>query len=44
MNFALNAEHEMLRDAARSVLEREVDLSRLLRPGATIADAGYDTL
>lgn len=44
MNFALSADHEMLREAARTFLDREFDVSRLLRPGATLAEAGYETL
>ncbi|MEO5672629.1 MAG: acyl-CoA dehydrogenase family protein, partial [Ramlibacter sp.] len=42
MNFTLSSDHEALRDAARTFLSREVKLSDLLAPQATLADAAYD--
>ncbi|MGE0829973.1 MAG: acyl-CoA dehydrogenase family protein [Hyphomonadaceae bacterium] len=44
MDFSLNADHEALRDSARAVLDKEVDLAPLLAPGATVAQAGYARL
>jgi alkylation response protein AidB-like acyl-CoA dehydrogenase len=44
MNFTLSDDHLALRDSARSFLDKEVDLAPLLRPGATVADSGYDSL
>lgn len=44
MNFTLSDDHLALRDAARSFLDKEVDLAPLLVPGATVAQAGYDRL
>ena len=44
MNFSLSEEHVLLRESARRFLEKEADLSALLVPGATVADAGYDKL
>ena len=41
MNFALSEEHVFLRDVAREFVAKEIDLSRLLIPGATVADANY---
>lgn len=42
MNFALSEDHLVLRQSARTFLEKEVSLSRVLVPGATVSDAGYD--
>jgi alkylation response protein AidB-like acyl-CoA dehydrogenase len=42
MNFALGEDHLVLRQSARTFLEREISLARVLVPGATVADAGYD--
>jgi alkylation response protein AidB-like acyl-CoA dehydrogenase len=42
MNFALSEDHELLRDSARSFLDKEIDLAPLLVPGATVKDARYD--
>ncbi len=42
MNFALSDDHRMLRDSARSFLEKEVSLDPLLKPGATVAQADYE--
>lgn len=42
MNFTLSEDHEALRDSAQSFLSREIDLSKLLVPGATVEQAGYD--
>jgi alkylation response protein AidB-like acyl-CoA dehydrogenase len=39
MNFALSEDHEFLRDVARTFVNNEIDLARLLIPGATVADA-----
>lgn len=44
MDFTLSDDHLALRDSARSVLDKEVDLQPLLKPGASVADAGYDRL
>jgi alkylation response protein AidB-like acyl-CoA dehydrogenase len=44
MNFTLSSDHEALRDAARTFLSKEVRLSELLAPGATLADAAYDRI
>lgn len=44
MNFALDDELVMLRDAARTFLDRECDLAPLLVPGGTLASGGYDRL
>ncbi|MEQ8268613.1 MAG: acyl-CoA dehydrogenase family protein [Parvibaculum sp.] len=41
MNFALDDDHQTLRRSARDFLEKEIDLAALLKPGATVADAGY---
>ena len=35
MNFALSEDHELLRDSARSFLDKEIDLAPLLVPGAS---------
>src|SRR5258706_13376568 len=42
MDFALSEDHELLRRSARDFLEKEIDLAPLLRPGATVEQAGYD--
>src|SRR5512138_1061994 len=42
MNFALSEDHLVLRQSARTFLENEISLARVLVPGATVADAGYD--
>jgi alkylation response protein AidB-like acyl-CoA dehydrogenase len=42
MNFALSEDHLVLRQSARSFLEKEISLARVLVPGATVADADYD--
>src|SRR5260221_13784689 len=42
MNFALSEDHELLRDSARSFLDKEINLAPLLVPGATVQDARYD--
>ena len=42
MNFALSEDHVVLRQSARTFLEKEISLARVLVPGATVADAGYD--
>ena len=39
MNFALSEDHLVLRQSARTFLEKEISLSRVLVPGATVADA-----
>jgi len=43
MNFALSEDHEFLRDVARRFVANEIDLARLLIPGATVADASYES-
>jgi alkylation response protein AidB-like acyl-CoA dehydrogenase len=42
MNFALGEDHVVLRQSARTFLEKEVSLARVLVPGATVADAHYE--
>ena len=42
MNFALSEDHLVLRQSARTFLEKEISLAQVLVPGATVADAGYD--
>lgn len=42
MNFALSEDHLVLRQSARTFLEKEISLARVLVPGATVDDAGYD--
>src|SRR4051812_25016262 len=42
MNFALSEDHLVLRQSARTFLEKEISLARVLVPGASVADAGYD--
>ena len=42
MNFALSEDHLVLRQSARTFLEKEISLARVLVPGATVADAGYE--
>src|SRR5580693_2675845 len=44
MDFTLGDDHKALRDAAHVFLDKEVDLSPLLKPGATVANADYDGL
>jgi len=44
MDFTLSDDHETLRDSAHVFLDKEVDLSPLLKPGAMVADADYDGL
>jgi alkylation response protein AidB-like acyl-CoA dehydrogenase len=41
MNFALDEDHLALRQSAATFLDREIDLSPLQRPGATVADVPY---
>ena len=41
MNFALSEDNVMLQQAARTFLEKEISLARVLVPGATVADADY---
>lgn len=42
MDFALSEDHLMLRQSARTFLEKEISLARVLVPGATVEDAGYE--
>lgn len=44
MNFTLSDDHLGLRDSAQTFLSKEADLAPLLKPGASIADAGYEAL
>lgn len=44
MNFTLSEEHEALRDVAKNFLAKEVSHSKLLVPGATVEQSGYDQL
>ena len=42
MNFSLDDDHRMLRDTARAFLEKEIDVTPLLKnPKSTVADSGY---
>ncbi|HJQ59580.1 MAG TPA: acyl-CoA dehydrogenase family protein, partial [Vineibacter sp.] len=41
MDFALSEDNLMLRQSARTFLEKEISLARLQVPGATVADADY---
>jgi len=41
MNFSLSDDHRQLQDSARTFLDAEISLKRLLVPGATVRDAGY---
>src|SRR5260370_796645 len=42
MNFALSEDNLVLQQSARTFLEKEISLGRVLVPGATVADADYD--
>jgi len=42
MNFSLSEDHLVLRQSARTFLEKETSLQRVLVPGATVEDASYD--
>ena len=42
MDFSLSEDHLVLRQSARTFLEKEISLARLQVPGATVADAGYE--
>ena len=44
MDFTLSDDHLALRDSARTFLDKEVDLHPVLKPGSSVADAGYDRL
>ena len=41
MNFALSEDHLVLRQSARTFLEKEISLTRVLVPGTTVEDASY---
>jgi alkylation response protein AidB-like acyl-CoA dehydrogenase len=41
MDFSLNQDNLTLQESARTFLEKEISLSRVLVPGATVADANY---
>jgi acyl-CoA dehydrogenase len=41
MNFALSEDNLVLQQSARTFLEKEISLGRVLVPGATVADADY---
>ena len=41
MNFALSEDHLVLRQSARTFVEKEISLARVLVPGATVEDADY---
>src|SRR5262249_18423722 len=43
MDFSLSEDNLLLRQSARTFLEKEISLARLQVPGATVADAGYAT-
>ena len=42
MDFALSEDNLVLQQSARTFLEKEISLGRVLVPGATVADADYD--
>jgi acyl-CoA dehydrogenase len=42
MDFSLSEDNLLLRQSARTFLEKEISLARLQVPGATVADASYD--
>ncbi len=42
MDFSLSEDNLLLRQSARTFLEKEISLARLQVPGATVADAGYN--
>ena len=42
MDFALSDDNLVLQQSARTFLEKEISLGRVLVPGATVADADYD--
>src|SRR5471030_2281160 len=42
MNFALDEDHLALKQSAAAFLDKEISLSALLKPGATVLDAGYE--
>ncbi len=42
MNFSLGEDHLLLRQSTRGFLEKEISLSRVQVPGATVADTGYE--
>jgi alkylation response protein AidB-like acyl-CoA dehydrogenase len=42
MDFSLSEDNLLLRQSARTFLEKEISLARLQVPGATVADAGYE--
>ena len=44
MDFVLSEDHLTLQASAASFLDKEVNLSPLLKHGATVAEAGYDQL
>jgi alkylation response protein AidB-like acyl-CoA dehydrogenase len=41
MNFALDDDHRVLKDSAQGFLDEQISLKPLLKPGATVRDAGY---
>jgi alkylation response protein AidB-like acyl-CoA dehydrogenase len=41
MNFALDDDHRVLKDSAQVFLDEQISLKPLLKPGATVRDAGY---
>ena len=41
MDFALSEDNLVLQQSARTFLEKEISLARVLVPGATVADADY---
>jgi alkylation response protein AidB-like acyl-CoA dehydrogenase len=42
MDFSLSEDNLLLRQSARTFLEKEMSLARLQVPGASVADAGYE--
>jgi acyl-CoA dehydrogenase len=42
MDFSLSEDNLLLRQSARTFLEKEISLARLQVPGATVADASYE--
>jgi alkylation response protein AidB-like acyl-CoA dehydrogenase len=41
MNFSISDDHQMLKDSAQVFLNQQISLKALLKPGATVRDAGY---
>ena len=44
MNFALDEDHLALKQSAAAFLDKEISLNALLKPGATVLDAGGNSI